>query len=84
MEEFFEWLTSKRLGLYIGPLIIFNFEGYYDPLIALLEKMVHENFHNPIHNNMWSVCEHLDQLPNVLDEAPLWSKDAIAHAAVKK
>jgi uncharacterized protein (TIGR00730 family) len=84
MEEFFEWLTSKRLGRYLGPLIIFNFDGYYDPLIELLRKMEEEKFHNKIHNNMWSVCKHLDQLSDVFAKAPTWSKDAIDHASVKK
>lgn len=83
MEEFFEWLSSKRLGMYLGPLIIFNFEGYYNPLIELLEKMEKEKFHNTIHNNMWSVCNSLNELPKVLEEAPIWTKDAINHASVK-
>ncbi len=82
MEEFFEWLSAKRLGLYTGPLIIVNFEGYYDPLIQLLDNMERESFHRPVHRNMWSVASSLDDLLTVLDDAPAWSSDAINHAAV--
>jgi uncharacterized protein (TIGR00730 family) len=83
MEEFFEWMTNKRLGKYTGPLIIFNFEGYYDPLIELLDRMEKERFHNKIHRNMWSVANNLEEIPKVLEDAPEWSSDAIYHASVK-
>lgn len=84
MEEFFEWLSCKRLGQYTGPLVIVNHRGYYDPLIKLLENMQREKFHAPAHDNMWSVANGIEDLAKVLDDAPGWSADAIAHAAVKK
>lgn len=83
MEEFFEWLSAKRLGKYTGPLIIFNFEGYYDPLLELLENMEREKFHNPEHRQMWSVCNNLSDLNQVLEQAPAWSKEAIINASVR-
>lgn len=83
MEEFFEWLTSKRLGHYTGPLVLVNHKGYYDPLIELLNRMEYEKFHAPIHNDMWSVANTVEQVPQVLEDAPLWDTDAIKHAAVK-
>jgi uncharacterized protein (TIGR00730 family) len=84
MEEFFEWMSCKRLGQYTGPLVIVNFQGYYDPLIGLLHHMENEKFHRPVHSNMWSVANSLDEVPKVLEDAPEWSSDAINHAAVEK
>ncbi len=84
MEEFFEWLSAKRLGKHLGPLIIFNFESYYDPLITLLERMEQEKFHNPIHNDMWSICSSVNDIPKTLKEAPKWSAEAINQASVKE
>lgn len=83
MEEFFEWLSAKRLGKHLGPLIIFNFEGYYDPLVELLLRMEKEKFHNEIHNEMWSICDSVKQIAQTLEDAPLWGADAINHASVK-
>ena len=83
MEEFFEWLSAKRLGKHLGPLIIFNFDGYYDPLIELLNKMEKEKFHNTIHQDMWSVCDKIDDLISTINNAPKWYKSAIKQAAVK-
>ncbi len=83
MEEFFEWMSAKRLGNYTGPLIVFNFDGYYNHLIEQLKLMEQEKFHNPIHSQMWSVCEKVEDLIQTIENAPNWDKDAISHAAVK-
>ena len=37
LEELFEAITLKRLGLFLGPIVIVNTKGYYDPLIAQLQ-----------------------------------------------
>jgi uncharacterized protein (TIGR00730 family) len=83
MEEFFEWLSNKRLGKYDGPLVIVNFDGYYDSLLVLLKKMETEKFHNPIHSKMWVVCETAKELVQALDNAPKWIENAIDHASVR-
>jgi uncharacterized protein (TIGR00730 family) len=82
MEEFFVWMTSKRLGLHTGPLIIMNFDGYYDPLLTLLDHMEKEKFHRPLHRDMYSVCEYLSDVLKVLEDAPSWAEDAIKRASV--
>ena len=84
MEEFFEWLSCKRLGQYTGPLVIINHKGYYDPLIKLLGNMQREKFHAPHHEDMWSVANGIEDLAKVLEDAPEWSSDAIERAAVAK
>lgn len=83
LEEFFEWLSCKRLGKYTGPLVVFNFDGYYDPLIAQLKLMEREKFHNPIHAQMWVECREVGELPQIIENAPAWSEDAIQHASAK-
>lgn len=37
-EELMEILTWQKLGLYHGPVAIFNQDGYYDPLIEMLRR----------------------------------------------
>lgn len=83
MEEFFEWLSCKRLGKYTGPLIIVNFDRYYDPLIELLSNMEKEKFHNTIHNQMWIECKDIENVLHLIDTAPKWLNDAISHASAK-
>lgn len=43
-EEFFEILTLRQLGRHGKPIGIFNVNGYYDPLLALLRHAVQEGF----------------------------------------
>lgn len=43
-DEMFEMLTWSQLGLHRKPIGILNVNGYYDHLIAQLDKMVEEGF----------------------------------------
>lgn len=44
MEELFEMMTWAQLGLHNKPIGILNVNSFYDPLIALIDKMVLEGF----------------------------------------
>lgn len=44
LDEFFEVLTWRQLGLHAKPVILLNVEGYWDPLRALLDHVVAEGF----------------------------------------
>lgn len=43
-EEFFEIITLKQLGQSRKPLVLFNIDGYFDPLRALLQNCVDGKF----------------------------------------
>jgi hypothetical protein len=44
MDEMFEILTWKQLKLHDKPVIIVNYQGYWDPLIALMDNIVNTGF----------------------------------------
>ncbi len=44
MDEMFEILTWRQLLMHDKPIIIVNFEGYWDPLIALMDSIIHHKF----------------------------------------
>lgn len=44
MDELFEAWTWTQLGLHDKPCALLNFEGYYDPLIAFVDRAVSEGF----------------------------------------
>jgi uncharacterized protein (TIGR00730 family) len=44
MDELFEALTYAQLHLYHKPVGLLNVEGYYDPLVAMLNNMVSAGF----------------------------------------
>lgn len=48
-EEFFEILTWRQLGLHAKPCGLLDVAGYYDELLALLDRSVSEGFLKPKH-----------------------------------
>ncbi len=53
LDEMAEILTWKQLGLIDKPLGLVNVNGYFDPLVSQLEKMVKEGFLKK--NNLLSI-----------------------------
>jgi hypothetical protein len=44
LDEFFEALTWRQLGLHDKPIVLLNIEGYWDPLTALVDHVIGEGF----------------------------------------
>lgn len=51
-EEWFEVVTWAQLGLHVKPCALLNVDGYYDPLIALIDHAVKEGFINSMHRQL--------------------------------
>ncbi|WP_299628234.1 TIGR00730 family Rossman fold protein [uncultured Tateyamaria sp.] len=44
LDELFEVLTWRQLGLHEKPVVLVNTKGYWDPLIALMQHVVDNGF----------------------------------------
>lgn len=76
LEELFEAITLKRLGIYLNPIVLLDTHGFYQPLDTFMEQIIAERFMNPEHAAMWQrVATPEDVLPAIAD-APVWSEDA--------
>jgi len=47
LDELFEVLTWRQLGLHAKPVFLLNTEGYWNRLVAMIEGMVSEVFAGP-------------------------------------
>ena len=47
LEEFFEVLTFRQIGVHAKPCGILDVEGYYEPLLALLDRAVDDGLLKP-------------------------------------
>jgi len=47
LDELFEVLTWRQLGLHSKPVYLLNVGGYWDPLLALLAHLVAQGFADP-------------------------------------
>jgi len=81
-EELFETLTMKRLGLWLGPVVIVNTNGFYDGLLAFLRHSVEERFMGRNHLDMWSVVDEPEQVLGAIEDARAWDSDALQFANV--
>ena len=79
-EELLEAITWKRLALTHVPIVIGNFGGYYDPLLALFERAGSERFVDPRHLGMWGVARTPAEVLQVLEDTPPWHEDAQSFA----
>lgn len=81
-EELLEIITWKQLGLYFNPVIILNINNYYDPLIAMLERAVEQNFMRPEHAKIWHVAETPEQAFEILADGEEWMDNPRKFAAI--
>jgi uncharacterized protein (TIGR00730 family) len=44
LEEFFEQLTWKQIGIHTKPVVLFNVDGFYDPLITFMQNVERMGF----------------------------------------
>lgn len=83
-EELFEVLTLKRLGSFIGPVVLVNTQGYFDRFVDFLEYSVSERFMSELHLGMWSIVDQPEQVFEAMRDAKEWSSDARKFASVGK
>ncbi|HJU07927.1 MAG TPA: TIGR00730 family Rossman fold protein [Rhodanobacteraceae bacterium] len=83
LEELFEAITLKRLGLYFKPIVLLNTRGYYNALQTFLERMIEERFMNPEHAAMWSIADTPEDVLPAIRNAPVWDASARDYAVVR-
>ncbi|TAM83827.1 MAG: TIGR00730 family Rossman fold protein [Acidobacteria bacterium] len=83
LEELMEAITWKRLGLYLGAIVILNTQSFYQPLIRLLDQCIGERFMDTRHARMWSVVGEPEEVPQAISAATPWSADCRSFAALR-
>ncbi|WP_415184339.1 TIGR00730 family Rossman fold protein [Phaeovulum sp.] len=44
LDELFEVVTWRQLGLHLKPILLLNTEGYWTPLLGLIDQIITEGF----------------------------------------
>jgi uncharacterized protein (TIGR00730 family) len=70
-EEFFEAVTWTQLGVHKKPCGLLNVAGFYDPVIAFLDRAVREEFIRPQHRAAIIVDPDPVKLLDAMDRAVL-------------
>jgi hypothetical protein len=56
LEELFEVMTLKQLGLHQKPIVIANFHGYYDKLLNFFEELYKQNFSKETYRQLYHIA----------------------------
>ena len=67
LDEFFEALTWAQLGLHAKPIILINVQGYWDPLIQLIDQVVAQGFADESLLSLFSVAPDVPSCLESLD-----------------
>jgi uncharacterized protein (TIGR00730 family) len=59
LDEFFEVLTWAQIGLHRKPIFLVNVDGYWQPLLALLDHVIAQGFADP------SLLGHFRAVPDI-------------------
>ncbi|MEO0370079.1 MAG: TIGR00730 family Rossman fold protein [Pseudomonadota bacterium] len=66
LDEFFEVLTWRQLGLHEKPVILLNVEGYWGPLVDLMHHIVDQGFADASLLEFVTVCETVEEAVSAL------------------
>lgn len=61
LEELVEILTLKQLGYHSRAVIVLDAEGFWDPLIEQLRRMVDQRFAHPDLLDLWTVTADVEE-----------------------
>lgn len=83
LEELFEAITLKRLGLYLNPIVLLNTNDFYAPLQSFMEQVIDQRFMHPEHLRMWQTVNRVEEVLPAIRDAPAWREDARDYAVVR-
>jgi uncharacterized protein (TIGR00730 family) len=69
LDEFFEVLTWRQLGLHARPIFVLNTNGYWTPLAALVDHIIDQGFADASLRSFFTMCDTVEEVVSGLDEA---------------
>ncbi|MCQ2205530.1 MAG: TIGR00730 family Rossman fold protein [Bacteroidaceae bacterium] len=81
LDELFDILTLKQLGIYLKPVVLLNTEHFFDPLLAHLSHAIDENMLRTEHAQAWQVAGTPAEAVGLCETTPPFRADIrkIAH-----
>jgi hypothetical protein len=70
LDETFEIITWRQLGMHDKPVILINHEGYWDPFLALVDHVIDNGFARPAARQLFSVVAGVGRLFDLLEAQP--------------
>lgn len=68
LEELLEIITWRQLKIFNKPLIILNIEGFFNPLLEMLNRCIDQHFMKASHSSLWFVANTVDEAVKHIDD----------------
>jgi uncharacterized protein (TIGR00730 family) len=82
LEELFEAISLKRLGLFGGPIVMVDTMGFYSKCAELLDSCIERHFMDERHRAMWSIVSEPSQVLDAIRRTAPWPHQNRGFAAV--
>lgn len=69
LDEFFEVLTWRQLSLHSKPIFVLNIDGYWTPLLTLIDNIIAQGFAEPQVRDYFRAVESVPELARALRDA---------------
>lgn len=66
MDETFEIIAWRQLGLHDKPIVVVDLDGYWQPLIGVIDSIVDGGFAAPETKSLFKVVTTIDEIPAAL------------------
>jgi len=66
LDELFTYACNRAIDKHTKPILVFNFEGYYEPLKQLLANMQEAGFMKPVMADAITFCDTIDEIAGCL------------------
>lgn len=62
LDELFTYACNRAIDKHTKPILVFNFEGYYEPLKQLLANMQEAGFMKPVMADAITFCDTIEEI----------------------
>jgi uncharacterized protein (TIGR00730 family) len=62
LDELLEVVTLRQLGYHGKPIVVVNLGGYWDPLIALVDRVVEHRFADPSARTLYRMVDAIEEV----------------------
>jgi uncharacterized protein (TIGR00730 family) len=70
LDETFEMLTWRKLGLHDKPIVLVDIAGYWRPLLSLIDHVIIQGFAAPTDRELYKVVTSVEELVAAVETAP--------------
>jgi hypothetical protein len=73
LDETFEAITWKQLGMHSKPIVLLNADGFFDPLLEFLRQAAERRFIRPEHLGLFTVVDSVAAAMQELESPAPWA-----------